>query len=93
MSRRSVLRLYSRFQASSQLIIFPLYCYPQHATLQGEISSFKAQISELKETLTSEYKNITPEYQVKLMDVKVRTPLFGTFPGEVLTLKPPPSGF
>jgi biopolymer transport protein ExbB/TolQ len=41
-------------------------------TLQGEISSWRAQLSEDQATLASEYKDIKHKYEVKLMDVKVR---------------------
>lgn len=45
----------------------------------GEISSQKAQATELKDNLTNEYKNIYPEYMSKLIEVTVRLP--SLFPG------------
>ena len=42
----------------------------KHATLMGEISSLTVQAKELKDTLSTEYKNIKPEYMGKLIEVK-----------------------
>lgn len=52
--------------------------------LQGEISSWRAQLSEDQATLSSEYKDIKHKYEVKLMDVKV-----WTTPGRVLDAQTP----